>query len=237
MWSEPPDLNGVIGTSEQIEPDLETEIVNDFVPTEAIITRVTWWGGYYNNSLPCESGIQTPGFILRFYEDADCDAPCPPLAELLVTDFSEEYLGCQNEQYPLYKWSAAVELPVIAGNTYWFSSQMINHPFPPQAGRLASLGIVNCASLFWVNWFDVPPCQWTPCSEVFGVPYDASQEFYGDHYEACCFPDGRCEFALTQVCQGAGGAGQGPGTVCDPNPCSATATRSTSWGGIRSAFR
>ena len=53
MWSEPPDLNGVFGGSEQIlQFGLESEIANDFVPTETTITHVTWWGGFFSNTTP-----------------------------------------------------------------------------------------------------------------------------------------------------------------------------------------
>ena len=71
-WSEPADLNGLIASSEQILAfGLETEIANDFVPT-GNVSHVTFWGGYYNNSTPCSSGITTPGFNLKFYTDGGC---------------------------------------------------------------------------------------------------------------------------------------------------------------------
>jgi len=36
---------------------------------------------------------------------------------------------------------------------------------------------------------------------------------------ACCFPDGTCQVLDETICTGQGGAFQGLGTVCDPNPC------------------
>jgi len=36
---------------------------------------------------------------------------------------------------------------------------------------------------------------------------------------ACCLPDGRCAQAMAIACQAAGGAYQGDGSGCDPNPC------------------
>jgi hypothetical protein len=37
--------------------------------------------------------------------------------------------------------------------------------------------------------------------------------------EACCYDDGSCEMLLADECVANGGIPQGPGTVCDPNPC------------------
>jgi hypothetical protein len=66
---------------------------------------------------------------------------------------------------------------------------------------------------------------------------DFSQEFDGDHSEACCFPDARCEYLLTSACMAAGGDPQGLGTGCEPNPCAPTPVHQTHWGSVRSLFR
>ena len=238
MWSEPPDLNGFLGSSEQILAfGYETEIANDFSPTETVITHATWWGGYYNNSIPCDPGIPTLGFNLRFYNDRNCYAPCPPVVDLSITQFEEESVGCQAGLYPLFRWKTNLQVQVVAGIRYWFGAQLEDHPFPPQFGRLASMAVVGCDSEFWTGMYFEPPCTWYPCNDVFGVPYDASQEFDGDHSEACCFPDGHCEVILTGACTASGGTAHGPGPDCDPNPCTATAAQPASWGKIKSLFR
>ncbi len=55
--------------------------------------------------------------------------------------------------------------------------------------------------------------------------------------QACCFADGHCEMQLPNECRALGGAPQGPGESCDPNPCESTPTKSTTWGGIKGSYR
>jgi hypothetical protein len=175
LWSEPADLNGLIGSSDQILAfGLESECANDFVPVAAIGSAV-WWGGFYYCNTPCASGITTPGFNLRFYQDAG-STPGVRIADLSFTYFSEVFVGCQSNSYPLFRWSAYVGLDLVAGNRYWFGAQMKDHAFPPTAGRLASAGVVGCDSAFRSPYFAFP--DWTPAIDVFGVPVDFSQEFY-----------------------------------------------------------
>ncbi len=217
VWSEPPDLNGMIASSEIINVfGIVSEVANDFVPSDTPIHHAAWWGGYFNNSTPCQ-GTTTPGFNLRFYGDAGC-APGTVIADLSVTQFSEESVGCQSSQYPLYKWGADVSVALTAGTRYWFGAQMKNHTYPPQAGRLASMAVVGCESMFKSTFYGYP--DWTLAEDVFGVAYDASQEFDGGPLpEACCFADGHCEYILSAQCTAEGGTPQGQGTVCDPNSC------------------
>jgi hypothetical protein len=235
MWSEPPDLNGLIGSSEVImQYTLETELANDFVSSEPTITHVTWWGGYFNNVQPCDSGIGTPGFNLRFYADAEC-LPGDLVSELNVLNFTEEAVWCQGGFYPLFKYGADVLISVIPGNRYWFSPQLQDHPFPPQWGRLETPHITDCVSQFRSAYFGYP--DWTgACSDVFET-CDFSQEFDGDHTEACCFPDNRCMYLLTSVCTSQGGTPQGSDTQCDPNPCGATPVARSTWGSVRALYR
>jgi hypothetical protein len=47
--------------------------------------------------------------------------------------------------------------------------------FPPQGGRLASVGVQSCDSVFKSAYFGYP--DWTPGIDVFGVSFDASQAF------------------------------------------------------------
>ncbi len=218
IWSEPPDLNGLIGSSEQIlRFGLETEIANDFIPSKSLITRETWWGGYFNNTTPCVAGIQTPGFNLEFFTDAGC-VPGERIADFSVTDFSEESVGCQAGAYPLFKWSATVRVAVIPNVPYWFCAQIADHPFPPQGGRLASMRVVGCDSMFRSAYFGYP--NWTPGD----WPFDASQEFEATDGTsgpggACCFESGSCLFSSAQECIHEGGVWEGVGTTCGPNEC------------------
>ncbi len=234
MWSEPPDLNGMLASSEQIlQYQLETEIANDFVPTETTVTHATWWGGYFNNGTPCQAGITAPGFNLEFFEDANC-VPGDLSAYLVVTNFTEESVGCQSGEYPLYKYGADVSVSVVSGGHYWFCAQMRDHAFPPQWGRLASIQVIECNSVFRSLYWGYP--DWTDWCDYWQCP-DFSQEFDGDHSEACCFPDGHCEFILTGACAADGGTAQGPGSVCDPNPCGPTPAQPSSWGSVKRLFR
>jgi len=173
-WSEPADLNGSIGSSEQILAfALETELANDFVPTDAL-SKAIWWGGFWSNTVPCVSGITTPGFNLRFFEDAGC-IPGTILADLSITTFTEEVAGCNANGQPLFKWGADIAVSTTAGNLYWFDAQMKDHAFPPQAGRLAAGVITGCDTVFRSVYFGFP--DWTPAIDVFGYAFDASQEF------------------------------------------------------------
>lgn len=53
---------------------------------------------------------------------------------------------------------------------------------------------------------------------------------------ACCFSDGSCVLTEEPECWTMGGAYQGEGTSCDPNPCGPTQAERTSWGRIRAGF-
>ncbi len=174
-WSEPPDLNGLIGSSEQILAfGLETELANDFSVPETQVTHATWWGGYWNNSTPCVPGMTPSGFNLRFYADAGC-IPGTIVADISLTTFSEESVGCQQGFYPMFKWGGDVSVSIVANDLYWFGAQMKDHPFPPQSGRLAAMMITGCDTVFKSAYFSFP--DWTPAIDVFGVAFDASQEF------------------------------------------------------------
>jgi hypothetical protein len=241
-WSEPADLNGLIASSEQILAfGLETEIANDFVPTNTV-TAVTFWGGYYNNSTPCASGITTPGFNLKFYDDAGC-MPGSNIAYIVATTFVETSVGCQAGTYPMFKWDVNVSVNTVAGNLYWFGGQMRDHPFPPQGGRLAAAVVTGCDTVFQSAYFGYP--DWTPAIDIFGVAFDASQEFTcisgcgippPDEPGACCFGSGDCQVLWPSQCSDQGGQYQGDGTPCDPNPCFVP-TQSTTWGKIKGSYR
>jgi hypothetical protein len=177
-WSEPPDLNGLVASSEQILIyGLESETANDFVPTDTPLTHVTFWGGAYNNSTPCQAGSPVPGLNLRFYEDAGC-VPGALFAEiyLVAGQYTEESAGCQSGMYPLYKWGADVSVDVVASSLIWFSGQIADHAFPPQFGRLATSAVTGCDSMFRCAYLGYP--DWTNGDDgVGGFVFDVSQEF------------------------------------------------------------
>jgi len=182
-WSEPPDLEGLIGSSEQILMyALETELANDFtISTDNTIGIARFWGGYWNNSVACASGMTYQGHNLRFYEDCGC-IPCelpnqpPHYAEYLGINCDEgTMLYCQGAYYPIFDYQCCISVPVYGGYLYWFGAQMMDHPFPPQWGRLAAGMITSCDTVFWAPYFGYP--EWTPAIDVFGMAFDASQEF------------------------------------------------------------
>ena len=182
-WSEPPDLNGLIGTSEQILIyGLESEIANDFrVAYDTSVSVARFWGGYWNNDVACVSGMTYNCHNLRFYEDADCiparlpNQP-PQYAEYLGIPCDEgTMLHCQDGYYPVFDYQCCISVPVYAGYRYWFGAQMCDHPFPPQWGRLAAYPVTGCDTCFWSPYFGYP--EWAVIIDVFGCLYDASQEF------------------------------------------------------------
>ncbi len=177
-WSEPPDSNGTIGSSEQIAASgLESEIANDFVVSGTIITRASWGWAWFDEAGPCDNHPTTPGFNLRFYENDGC-LPGTLIADLSITAFTEEYLGCRTQPAinTMYRATTDVAVDVVAGQTYWCGVQVKDHAFPPQAGRLATGAVTGCASAFKSAYFGYP--AWAPTSTVWGFAWDASQEFY-----------------------------------------------------------
>ncbi len=257
-WSEPPDLNGLIGSSEQILAfGLESELANDFVLNDAYgyIGLVTFWGGYYNNSTPCSAGIATPGFNLKFYSDGGCvpASTTPDVAWIVATigAFNETSMGCQQGVFPMFRWDIYyVNVNVTTGNLYWFGAQMLDHAFPPQGGRLAAASVTGCDTVFRSVYFGYP--DWTPAIDIFGVAFDCSQEFqpWGDIGHdppegACCLSNGECRIESSGYCQTLGGQYQGDYSSCNSSPCGITSsvgtervqTQSTTWGRIRASFR
>jgi hypothetical protein len=175
VWSEPVDLEGLIASSEVIgQFALETEIANDFyLSSDATICLARWWGGYYNNNSCSDIGYAT-NWNLRFYDDGGC-VPLSTVAEYLGASANETNVYCQGGLYPIFVYQAGVSVPVTANTLYWFGAQAADHAFPPQVGRVASGGVVGCDSVFKSAYFSYP--DWTPGIDVFGVAFDASQEF------------------------------------------------------------
>jgi hypothetical protein len=192
-WSEPPDLYGLIASSEVIGIyGLETEIVNDFwFSWDQYITYARWWGGYWNNNGCGDIGYAT-NWNLRFYNSArrgihggdggsalsELGSQCLPwgvVAEYPATYAYETFVYCQSGIYPIFEYQASVSAWVAGQGRYWFGAQAADHTFPPEVGRLASGGVVGCDAMFRSAYFSYP--DWTPAIDVFGVAFDASQEF------------------------------------------------------------
>ncbi len=176
IWSEPPDLEGLIASSEVIgQFALETEIANDFyISWDTCIGGARWWGGYYNNNGCSDIGIAT-NWNLRFYDDGGC-VPLTTLSETVGAFANETFIYCQGGFYPVFQYEAYTSYVYITANTlYWFGAQASDHAFPPQVGRIASAWVVGCDTVFKSAYFSYP--DWTPGIDVFGVAFDASQEF------------------------------------------------------------
>lgn len=173
-WSEPADLEGDAYSSEIIDMyGLVTECANDFILEGNLITKVIFWGEW--EGVPnCEPPQATPGFNFKFYEDQAC-LPGALIADLSITDFTEEEVGCWNGFYPQYKWSADVSVDIVAGNRYWFVAQMKDHVFPGQHMRIGAFDVTGCESAFKSAFFSYP--DWVPISDLEGNVWDASQEF------------------------------------------------------------
>jgi hypothetical protein len=55
--------------------------------------------------------------------------------------------------------------------------------------------------------------------------------------QACCLPDGSCSMQFPGECTLVGGSPGGTGSTCDPGACGATATRSRTWGAVKTIYR
>jgi hypothetical protein len=175
LWRESPDLEGYIASSEMMSIyGIETEIANDFwFAGDRQVNGARWWGGYFNNYGCSDIGYAT-NWNLRFYSDGGC-VPDLVLAEYPSAFASETGIYCQGGFYPIFEYEVSVGVAVEGNTLYWFGAQAADHTFPPQCGRVASAGIVGCDSVFKSAYFGYP--DWTPCIDVFGVAFDASQEF------------------------------------------------------------
>jgi hypothetical protein len=174
-WSEPTDLEGLIGSSEVIgQFDLETEIANDFVlSSDATITLARWWGGYFNNN-GCGDIHVAPTWNLEFFDDGGC-TPVNVLVEYVIPDYAGETLVyCQGGFYPIFRYEGSVSFPATADTRYWFVAQAGDHPFPPQVGRVEAGFITGCPSGFRSIYFSHP--DWTFIDDIF-MEHDFSQEF------------------------------------------------------------
>jgi hypothetical protein len=173
-WSQAPNLDGLIGSSEVISAfALETELANDFlVGAGPFLDAARWWGGYYNYA-PGDPLVTS--FNLRFYDDAGC-VPGSILCEYVIpSNANETFIYNQGGLFPVYEYNDLVCCPVAGDVLYWFGAQAGDHPFPPQWGRIEAAGGVQlCDTVFKGAIFSFP--DWTPAVDVFGVSFDAAQE-------------------------------------------------------------
>jgi hypothetical protein len=173
-WSEPPDYNGLVASSEIIgEFGLETEVANDFrLGTDEIITLARWWGSYYNNN-GCGDALAAATWNLEFFDTNAC-VPGNLLSEYVIPDYAgEAFVYCEAGTYPIFVYEGAISFPVAANTLYWFVAQAGDHPFPPQVGRLSAAIVTGCSSVFRSVYFSYP--DWVVSD--LPVIYDASQEF------------------------------------------------------------
>ncbi len=241
VWSEPPNLEGLIASSEVIgDFGLETEIANDFtIPwSSGGIYIARWWGGYYNGNGCGDIGVAT-NWNLRLYDDNGC-APGSLLQEFIGQHTNETFVHCQAGSYPIFQYEASVSFSILSDTRYWFSSQASSHGFPPQVGRLASASVVGCESMFRSAYFSFP--DWTWSLDVFGLDFEASQEFddFGDipEYGACCVGDqGECHTVTEDHCADLGGEWYGELVDCHWDPCEITPVEDSSWGRIKAQYR
>jgi len=171
-WSEPPLISRLGGSSEIISMyGVESKVANDFVVAEPFhITRVRWWGNYYQYSPGYPMGFP---INLQFYTDAAgipgtllFEFPCVDGHDVLIHDFGADLIFEQ--------W-ADVNGPCMGVGTYWFVAQCCDHPFPPQYARVAAQVVTGATSMFWSPFFGYP--EWTPTDVIWGEAWDASQEF------------------------------------------------------------
>ncbi len=183
-WSEPPNLDGMLYTSELISQiGYETGVANDFqVHAGDEVTVARWWGGYIH------AGPGTPhvtSFILRFYED---DGSCKPgslISEYdIASDANETLVYTQADGTQIYRYEANVSLIAVTDDVVWCEVQAGDHPDGMHWGRLSSATIQNCDSMFKSPFFGF--LDWTAFNDL-GFSYDASQEFECSH-RGCVSP-------------------------------------------------
>ena len=174
IWIDPPNLEGLIGSSEQIlAQGLESELANDMiVEVDEFLACKFWWGGYYNY-VPGDPLLDS--FVTRMYDDAGC-VPGNMLGETIIPDNANETFIYDQAGFPVYEYHHQTENHPLTPGLWWFGAQAGDHPFPPQWGRLAAEFVQACDTVFKSAFFAFP--DWLPAIDVFGEPYDASQAFH-----------------------------------------------------------
>jgi hypothetical protein len=174
VWSQPPDIHGIKVSSELIEIfALDTRIADDFrLDQTTTITRIVFWGGYYNWS----DEDPDPPFNVVFYDAGDCE-PMDVLANYACVRTERSFVGYDDYGFPTYEYEAAADFPVSANTTYWLMVQACDHPYPPQWGRQQSTEEPLCEAQWYavLNW-----PVWEDMQDVVGIPWGASFELRGD---------------------------------------------------------
>lgn len=176
-WSEPPNLDGILFSSEIVgDRGWNSEVANDCLlysgPEGLFLTVIRWWGGYFDAGSPGSAC-----FHLRLYDDAG-GSPGELFLETCVPhDCHETFLYEQLGGNYIYGYEYVLEHPISvpSGVPFWFSVQVGTDTYPPQWGRLGGIDVINNGSMFrdeYVSYTD-----WTLCSEVLAEEYDAAQEF------------------------------------------------------------
>lgn len=185
FWSQPPDLNGLKVTSDQVlEWGLDSQLANDFVVDcngYATITEASWWGGEYAY-LPGDPEITV--FNLYWYEENPDPEVCRPLDEPFLEQIAltpiRTFIGYDYLNLPTYRYDVPVEVEVTGQVRYWFVAQAADHEFPPQWGRQDSMTAMDCETQLWGPFWGY--FEWTDIGDVVEPPLtylDASQEFDG----------------------------------------------------------
>lgn len=174
VWSQPPDPRGFKVTSELIEIyGLDTRIADDFsFDRETTITKVVFWGGYYDWS----GEDPDPPFNLVFYDAGDCE-PEDLLAIYVCVRTVRYFVGYDDYGFPTFAYEAAADLPVSPNATYWLVVQACDHPYPPLWGRQQSMEEPLCEAQYYsvLNW-----PEWGSVWDIVGMPWGASFELRDD---------------------------------------------------------
>ncbi len=177
VWSQPPDLQGIKCSSELIDIyGLDSRIADDFsLDRETTITKIVFWGGYYNWS----GEDPDPPFNVVFYSHSD-HSDCDPMYELAVHEClrtDRTFVGFDDAGYLPYMYVANVEFAVTANTRYWCMVQACDHPYPPLWGRQQSMEDPLCDAQWYLvlNW-----PEWIDMWYVVGNPWGASLELRDD---------------------------------------------------------
>ncbi|MEZ4654212.1 MAG: hypothetical protein R3E12_11650 [Candidatus Eisenbacteria bacterium] len=112
-------------------------------------------------------------------------------------------------------WATAQTDPLV--NIYWFAAYGYD-------GYSLSVGLHPTQGGNFAD--DSVPSELDPIAGFghfgFGTAGDAPCPVVAEPTGACCFSDGTCQELTANECATAGGAYQGDGSLCDPNPCPVT---------------
>ena len=154
-----------------------------------------------------------------------CDHPLPQWGRVQALTQIENQAMFRSTSAGYPEWTAVSEIYGMEFDVS-FEVDCVVIPGMPSACCLPSGGCtftqaVNCGDFLHGRWHPCLTCAEVDCPDA----------------EACCFADGSCQMLTDFGCADLGGTTQGPGTICEPNPCEATAGLPTTWGQIRTGYR